>query len=207
MANNQTQYANPEMDLYLELKREINKLKQQIRFLNGQDLKDLSIGPDKWQSIMDSHFIIDSDKWVPDPIMEETCYFPSHKIHVFITLTFDPSRFGIGNDNHLEEQYLINMIYDSVEDQLIKPSIYGCFEKQQNGSIHAHFIAQLNVNKNELYRFYRRRLTDHHTNRVAVDIGQYRLMSSIMYINKEEPYKKYFKWSPFFGDQKSALDD
>lgn len=191
--------ANPEMDYILSLKREINKLRNTVRFLNGRELKELLVGPIREDEI--KSIIKYCPKWEPC-IKEERMIFGAG-YNLFITLTFDPSRFGESNSPKSEELYFLDIILSAIQKELLLPPVYGCFELQKNGSIHTHFIANTTTQEitslsesriSEIRNHFKTKLTDNTQNRNAVHMGNYRERKSLDYINKEEPYKRFYSF-------------
>lgn len=97
------------------------------------------------------------------PIVLQGQYSDYH----FITLTFDPSKFGQYNDEHDEKNYILMTI--KLFQDLYKPlHLTGCFEYQGNGTIHGHFIISTNLNDEAIQSFFQPFFTDNKKNYRAV---------------------------------------
>lgn len=181
------------IDHHIKYIQEINKLKAQLELYNGGPLNKLTVNSEQEKQIYKNIKMV--SKWEPSEEHEIQQYKEDYGKHLFITLTFDPKRFGDCNEPEEEQLYLLHLINQAYEKELLLPTIYGCFEKHKNGSIHAHFIGTVryaNEHVMNLKKFFKARLTDNPYNRNAVDIGNYRFKKSIEYINKEQDYKKWF---------------
>jgi hypothetical protein len=110
------------------------------------------------------------------------------KLWRFITLTFDPSKFGCSNDPENERMYMLNIILAAARLSYIT-KVYGSFELHKNGTIHTHFIAE--VHSQDLYHFLKKKLTDNPKNKNAVNEGKAKFPNCIKYIEKESTY--YYK--------------
>lgn len=117
-----------------ELQQEIHKLKQRISFLQKTEqyidekkLKDVII-----------HFTIPDS---PGQIRQFYVETKSYTNQWAITLTLDPNKFPQipFTPKKYQIRYFKKLLSYLSQKQLIK-STYGCFEHQQNGNIHAHFI-------------------------------------------------------------------
>lgn len=125
------------------------------------------------------------------------------KLWRFITLTFDPQKFGCSNDPESERNYMLNIILAAARLSYLS-SVYGSFELHKNGTVHTHLIAK--VHSQDLYYFLKKKLTDNPKNRNAVDEGPARFPNCIQYIEKES--KNYYKLDmPIeVEDQQNPLD-
>lgn len=103
----------------------------------------------------------------------------------FMTLTFDPARFGLQPYETERKNYIINQLCKLMKDGLIK-KCYGCFEFHQNGIIHSHLIANIAPDDIPLVkRKLREAFTDNHYNKIVVDIGKAKYPQAKQYIEKE----------------------
>lgn len=117
-------------------------------------------------------------------IYSELCDITDFK---FITLTYDPKKFGYSNSENIQKEYFLAKIYPYIKDK----QFYGCFEHHQNGNLHMHFILKeteeyCKIMKKEIRRYF----TDDTRNRSFMDIGTAKYKLAIRYINKEEEMKK-----------------
>lgn len=171
----------------IELKIENKLLKEKLVYLNGDSSKSLDIPSyfplNKYIDIYPSdvnHYINNNN---------ETLFFPL-ECSYFITITFDPDKFGHYNDNNKEEDYILYILAKLYKDEIIK-NFYGCFEKHKSGTIHSHLIANI-YDISKFRTLIKKSFTNNARNMRAIDIGTYKLKKSIDYINKEEDYKKYY---------------
>lgn len=181
------------IDHFIAYKREIIRLKAQLELYNGGPLNKLTVNEQQEKQIYKNIKMV--SKWEPSEEQENKQYNEEYGRHLFITLTFDPNRFGDCNEPEEEQLYLLYLINQAYEKELLLPTVYGCFEKHKNGSIHTHFICTVkyaSIHTTTLKKFFKARLTDNPYNRNAVDVGNYRFKKSIEYINKNQDYKKWF---------------
>jgi hypothetical protein len=103
----------------------------------------------------------------------------------FITITFDPAKFGLYPYEAERKQYIINSLYKIMKDDLIK-KCYGCFEYHNNGIIHSHLIANIAPDDAKLVkRKLKEQFTDNLNNKIVVDIGKAKFPNAKEYIEKE----------------------
>lgn len=108
----------------------------------------------------------------------------------FITITFDPARFGLYPYESERKQYILNSLYKIMKDELIK-KCYGCFEYHQNGIVHSHLIANIAPDDAKIVkRKLREQFTDNLHNKIVVDIGKAKFPQAKQYIEKES--EEYF---------------
>jgi len=107
----------------------------------------------------------------------------------FVTITFDPDKFGSVNESDREKEYILSVLYNL---QIHYHFIYGCFEYHKSGTIHAHLI--INTTCCNLKQILRPKFTNNPKNHKAIDIGPAKLPQSITYINKES--SDYFMYDP-----------
>lgn len=107
----------------------------------------------------------------------------------FITITFDPAKFGVANQRDEEETYILSHLANIYrQDWCFR--FYGCFEQHKNGTTHAHLIMHTNY-RHEIFVYLKRQFTDNPRNTHAIDIGMAHQTKSIPYIQKESV--NYFK--------------
>lgn len=106
----------------------------------------------------------------------------------FVTVTFDPSKFGVSNLNDDERKYILYQIVRCIRRGFIK-QVYGSFELHQNGRTHAHFICY--ALDNDYKELLKKSFTDNPYNKRAVVIYPAKFPKVLNYINKEST--NYFK--------------
>lgn len=100
----------------------------------------------------------------------------------FITITFDPEKFGVSNPVESERKYILCQLSKLIHMKFLK-DIYGCFEQHNNGRTHAHFIAF--VLDNDYKQYLKRKFTDNPRNNIAVKPLPAMFPQVIKYIQKE----------------------
>lgn len=112
---------------------------------------------------------------------------------VFITITFDPSKFDVENDTNQERVYILHKLELAMQQYYIL-QYYGCFEYQKNGSIHAHLVADItNKSFHDIRKYLKPYFTNQPRNLHAVDVQYVKSMSkTIDYINKLQKGKQWF---------------
>lgn len=163
-----------------DLKAEVNSLRNQIRFLTDSKNELLEI------SRYDQMNIIKTLNVISKPIDIKLDDLSTLPYYYFITLTFDPNKFGVANDSEQEKQYLRSLIAITISREYIS-KVYGCFEYQKNGAVHCHFICYSYDSEQivKAGKYYKKRLTNNPHNRCAVQIGKMKYPQAIEYINKE----------------------
>lgn len=103
----------------------------------------------------------------------------------FVTITFDPARFGMQPFDEERKEYIIHKLTSLMNKQLIK-KCYGSFERHKNGIIHSHLIInaqQEDIKKiKQLLKSY---FTDNPYNKIVIDIGPAKYPQAKDYIEKE----------------------
>jgi len=124
-----------------------------------------------------------------------------------ITITFDPSLFGEYNEPESEKQYILHELMKCIDKGYFN-SFVGCFEYQENGTIHAHLAAHLAINWREIYKYLKSRFTANPKNIYAINFGEHKLTARwLCYLNKcNYPPEKQSNHIFSFGWQHS-LDD
>lgn len=187
------------MTLFLERKYaqaliKIQELENQLHFIYSVGHEDLELSYDKIQKI---------DKYID----QRKCYktlpefnwlpIPHFK---FITITFDPQRFGINNDPDKEKNYILWHL-TRIQKQQWCTTYSGCFEKQKNGTIHAHLIMGTNY-EIEVYKYLKKQFTNNPNNRVAIRIDPAKT-KAMEYIRKESDH--YFQSKRIVNFDKTEL--
>lgn len=165
-----------------DLQRQVNELTEVVNFLCGDSSRQLQLK--KHEILLVDKTFIRLSELALLPIIEEREY-------VFITLTFDPEKFGQNNDSEDEKKYLLHLIA-----QLIKTGnlseVYGSFEYQRNGSVHCHFISKFS-DYGYIKQHFKKGLTNRPRNEKAVDIKPVKGIQKLWdYINKEPNGKEWF---------------
>lgn len=106
----------------------------------------------------------------------------------FVTVTFDPAKFGLSNNEDEEKNYILHEIIKLFRKGMIK-SVYGCFEYTKALKIHAHFVCY--VYDNDYKPQLKKAFTDNPKNNRAIDTVPAKFPNVITYINKEST--DYFK--------------
>lgn len=119
-----------------------------------------------------------SNKQIEYPIDKDQ--LPSYQ---FITLTFDPSKFGLQPMEQQRKDYILYHIMNLYKKQLIH-NFYGSFEYHKSGLVHAHLIAQL-YDKNTVYNYLQSKFTNNNKNKIAIRMDPAKIPNAIDYINKE----------------------
>lgn len=102
----------------------------------------------------------------------------------FITLTYDPKKFGYLQTETAQREYFLSALLDK--------SVYGCFEYHKNGNMHCHFVMKSTEEEaKKMKQDIRYKFTDNPKNRDFMDIGIAKDKVAIRYINKESRF--YFK--------------
>lgn len=121
----------------------------------------------------------------------------------FLTITFDPARFGIQFHEAERMQYIVSKFHNVMDKQLIK-SVYGSFEYHNNGIIHTHAIIiaqQEDIPKiKQLLKSY---FTDNPHNKIVIDLGPAKWPQGLNYINKIST--KYYTITPITSSSSSFL--
>lgn len=119
----------------------------------------------------------------------------------FITITFDPNKFGVEQLDDERKQYILYSLYKCIKSEMIT-ELYGSFEYHKNGLIHSHAIAITGYHK-ELYDKLQPLYTDNSHNKYAIQIGKAKHPQAQQYIEKESTHYYYFNshFSPSEGEE------
>lgn len=121
------------------------------------------------------------------------------KDYYFLTITFDPQKFGLANDITLEQNYIFYTLYRLIKKQFTD-HLTGSFEYQKNGATHAHLILKINdKSPKELIDFIQPYYTDDKKNKYAIKLLPAKFPNVIDYIKKES--SEYYRFTNI-----SALD-
>lgn len=124
---------------------------------------------------------------IPDGMLSNT---------YFITLTFDPDKFGANNPPEDEENYIRYILAKLCSKEKVF-NIYGCFEQFQTGITHSHLIMHTNY-IDEIRKELKLAFTNNPRNRVAIQIGPAHKTKSIEYINKMDDGHKVYDPKTFY---------
>jgi len=166
------------------------RLRQQISDLKNEPCECLEVSPDKYMYNM-KYF---KQSYTPmKTVFEKTSKLKNFDITnlYFVTVTFDPKRFGVMAHPEQEKMYILNAIRECSKKVFYEnenhSDIYGCFEQHKNGRIHAHYLIYLYTNSR--YYIYKNEITSKFTsnpsNKVAVKVVPAIVPNVIYYINKE----------------------
>lgn len=85
----------------------------------------------------------------------------------FLTLTFDPLKFGIQPFEQDRKAYILYKLLRSVRKNIID-DFYGCFEYHESGLIHAHMVINTDYNDKFIEDYFQPEFTDNRRNKRAV---------------------------------------
>lgn len=108
----------------------------------------------------------------------------------FITITFDPNKFGVVQLEDERKQYILYSLYKCIKSKLLT-ELYGCFEYHKNGLIHTHAILITGYPteiKHKLHPLY----TDNTKNTVVIQIDKAKHPQAQQYIEKESTHYYYY---------------
>jgi len=156
-----------------ELKSIIQQQAIELRHWKGESCKLLQCKKD-----YRLFFEISSNFLRPNYIGENTEY-------KFITITFDPKKFGLFNVKSDEQNYILKQLLKCIKANQIK-SLAGCFEYQKNGTTHAHLIARVTCSNTTLEDTLKMKFTDDTKNKYAVKVEDPNSFKNIEnYLQKE----------------------
>jgi len=175
------------------LLEKVQRLEEQLGYILNLSSDALIVSRfDKFNS---SRYFTFSDKFLPiSDFTNDTL-----KYYHFFTITFDPAKFGVGNQSDAEEAYIIKCLFDVRE---FFHELTGCFELTKQGITHAHFITY-SYQPQELHKHLKKMFTDNPRNNVAIHHGPAKFPTSIDYISKDMGHK--FRYVNM-DDVKNTLD-
>lgn len=110
----------------------------------------------------------------------------------FLTITFDPKKFGLYNVNSDEQNYILKQLLRLIKAGKIK-SLSGCFEYQKNGTTHAHLICRISTNNKDIEDTLKPYFTDDPKNKYAIKCEDPNSIANITkYITKEST--EYYRY-------------
>ncbi len=103
----------------------------------------------------------------------------------FITITFDPAKFGMQPYPTERKEYILHKFYRLMRKDLVK-KVYGSFEFHKNGIIHCHAIINAqNEDISKIKKELKPYFTDNMYNKIVIDIGPAKYPQAMEYIEKE----------------------
>lgn len=177
---------------YNELKEHNNKLKEAFDFVMNVSHDILTLRPQQISII--PYNITRINRPLNVNYKDDLIYWR------FITITFDPNKFGLNNDPLLEKQYILHSLIDLNVKYKHYDQFYGCFEYQKNGAVHSHVLMRILDNgplKKDLKKYY----TDNSRNEHAVKVDYAKYPNALNYINKigikeEDRGDEWFYYNP-----------
>lgn len=161
-----------------DLKIKIQSLQQELSKYYTSDIEKFTLS--YYDKQLSQEFIT---KYSDKPILYD--YKNELSTSHFVTITFDPAKFGMQMFDDERQQYIIHKLYNLMSKDLIK-KCYGSFERHKNGIIHSHLIInaqQEDIKKiTKLLKSY---FTDNPYNKIAIDIGPAKYPQAMEYIEKE----------------------
>uniref|UniRef100_UPI0040478851 hypothetical protein n=1 Tax=Flavobacterium sp. TaxID=239 RepID=UPI0040478851 len=163
-----------------ELKSVVQSQAIELRYWKGESCKLLQCKKD-----YNTFFETSTQLLLPNYIGENTEY-------KFITITYDPRKFGQFNNKSDEQNYILKQLLRLIKANHIK-SLAGCFEYQKNGTTHAHLIARVTCCNTDIENYLRPKFTDDPRNNKAVKCEDPRSFNNIEnYLKKEST--EYFRY-------------
>lgn len=175
----------------ISLKQEIISLKSELSKYNQDKLESLIL-TSKYKQLMTKVNLGEFHQSDNNNTFE---YKSRLSLSHFLTITFDPVKFGFQPNEYERKNYILSRLCRLVKDELIK-EVYGSFERHKNGIIHAHciIIAQ-QEDKKEIKQYLHDQFTDNPYNRIVIDMGPAKYPQAMDYINKESDH--YFHIRPW----------
>lgn len=164
-----------------QLKAENLSLKQELQKYYLIDNEQLSLTRYQQQDI-DNNFIQQSTPLDYD-------YKDKLSNEYFITITFDPSKFGLQPYESERKDYILYQL-TRLRNKDLFTDCYGCFEYHKNGIIHTHLIMNTAFPK-EIYQILKSKFTDNSHNKVVLQIDKAKWPQAKDYINKESDHYYY----------------
>lgn len=174
-----------------DLKLQVEKLTYELSYLrkgsNKQLIKEIDFS---------KHFETDN-KFLP------INYYGQMSDYQFLTITFDPQKFGLFNQPSDEQNYIFQKLWQSTHTAIIPRSCYitqltGCFEYQKNGTTHAHIIIRTEYKPKEIEDYFRPFFTDDPKNKYAIKCYPLQKAKCEAYLQKEST--EYYRYDKSFND-------
>lgn len=164
------------------LKEKISIQDIELRYWKGESCKLLSLNKDYRQ------YYEVSLQYLP------LSYIGDSLEYKFLTITFDPKKFGQFNLHSDEQNYIFKQLYKLIKANLIT-SLSGCFELQKNGTTHAHMICRTTASNDEINTALVLSFSDDPKNKYAIKCEDPRSMNNITtYMQKEA--QDYYRYDP-----------
>lgn len=165
--------------------------KQELKYLRKESNKHLLLEKDY------SKYFETDNRYLPLNL------YGKHTDYHFLTLTFDPAKFGLFNNPCDEKNFIFATLYKA--RKWIR-HLTGCFEYQKNGTTHAHLLLSLLQTPNspssdkDIEDWFRKFYTDNPKNKYAIKCYPAKFPTVEDYIKKEST--EYYRYDPSNG-----LDD
>jgi len=171
----------------------VKRLEEQLGYILQLSSDDLILSPLEIHNAKRNFNF--SDKYIPiNPYTPDTL-----KYYHFFTITFDPAKFGVGNQPKDEEHYILKCLYDC---RGYFTELTGCFELTKTGTTHAHFITY-SYQPRDFHKALKKMFTDNPRNNVAIHSGPAKFPAAEEYISKDDGMK--FQWCDM-SNVKNTLD-
>lgn len=85
----------------------------------------------------------------------------------FLTLTFDPLKFGIDTSEVDRKRYILYKLMRAIKHDIVS-DFYGCFEYHESGIIHAHVLIKTEYSDSFIEDYFQPEFTDNRRNKRAV---------------------------------------
>lgn len=107
----------------------------------------------------------------------------------FITITFDPNKFGVKELTDMRKDYILHQLTKLYQKEMYS-DCYGCFEHHKNGIIHSHLI-MITAFPKEVRAYLKSKFTDNVHNKVVIQLDKAKYPQAAEYIEKESVH--YYK--------------
>lgn len=174
----------------IDLEKANEFLRTELRYWKKESNKQLILKDDYSQ-----YFDIDN-KYLPIKYIGDIIEYH------FLTITFDPSKFGLFNNHQDEQNYIFKTVRHCIKKEAIR-QLTGCFEYQQNGTTHAHMIIRSDLNDRDIEDLLRPYYTDNEKNRYAIKCLPAKFPNVEQYIMKES--NEYYRYDPNNGFYEDGL--
>lgn len=178
-----------------DLKKIIEKQEYELQYLRKGSNHQLKLNNDY------SQYFETDNKFLPIK------YYGEMKDYQFLTITFDPNKFGIFNQPSDEQNYIFCYLKRAIMTSIApKPSfitqLTGCFEYQKNGTTHAHIIIKSDYTTKQVEDFFRPFFTDDPKNKYAIKSYLLQKEKCETYLQKEST--EFFRYDKHFNDLEDA---
>jgi len=179
--------------LIKDLTSRIELLNYELSYLRKGSNNQLQLPQDYSQ-----HFELDN-KFLP------IIYYGTLEDYGFLTITFDPNKFGLFNQPKDEQNYIFKQLKQAITDQYIF-QLTGCFEYQKNGAVHAHLIIKSDYTNSQIEDYFRLHFTNDPRNRYAIKCFSLQKDKCESYIQKES--QEYYRYDQINGfDENVSVSD